>query len=297
MAWILFTLMAAFMQAWRNALQARLGKKVNVVGVTLARFLWASPIAALYLLGLYLWQPQPLPNPTVPLIGFITGAAGTQILATALMVKLFKMNNYAVGAGLAKSEALVAAILGMMFFGTDLSLLGWLGVFTGGVAVFLLSTRGHWRSISLATVLLGLACGASFAITSLWIREATLVVGLPFPHRAAWILLLVITLQTIILVGYLWLRDPQTLTALFQNGKLTVAISLCSCLGSLGWFSAMALQNVPFVKTLGQVEVFFMLLISAWWLKEKPGWREISGLLLIALAATLVLWADQVPKA
>ena len=28
------------------------------------------------------------------------------------MVKLFKMNNFAVGAGLAKSEALMAAILG-----------------------------------------------------------------------------------------------------------------------------------------------------------------------------------------
>ena len=55
------------------------------------------------------------------------------------MVVLFKQNNYAVGAGLAKSEALVAAILGMLFFGSTLSLLGWLGVAIGGLAVLLLS--------------------------------------------------------------------------------------------------------------------------------------------------------------
>ncbi len=35
--WIFFTLMAAFMQAWRYAFQSRLSRDVNVVGVTLAR--------------------------------------------------------------------------------------------------------------------------------------------------------------------------------------------------------------------------------------------------------------------
>ena len=45
--WILFTLMAAFMQAWRNAFQKQLSTTVDVYGVTLARFLFGFPLAIL----------------------------------------------------------------------------------------------------------------------------------------------------------------------------------------------------------------------------------------------------------
>ncbi len=287
--WIAFTLLAAFMQAWRNALQSQLSASVNVAGVTLARFLWAGPLAGLYLTFLYLWQPQPWPEPNRTFVGFVVGAALMQILATGLMVKLFQLKNFAVGAGLAKSEALVAAVLGTLLFGTHLSPLGWLGVAIGAVAVMLLSSHGHWRQLSLSTVLLGLACGSAFALTSLWVREASLHLTLPFPHRAAWVLLLVISLQTVLLVGYLGWRDRPTLAALWARPKLVGAISLTSCLGSIGWFSAMSLQAVPYVKTLGQVEVFFTLMLSAFWLRQRVRVREYLGLFLIALAAVIVI--------
>ncbi|MBF4364627.1 multidrug transporter, partial [Vibrio anguillarum] len=78
----------------------------------------------LYLITLYHFIPAKLPTLSLTFIAFIIGASLMQIVATALMVKLFKLNNYAVGAGLAKSEALVAAILGMIFFGTHLTGLG-----------------------------------------------------------------------------------------------------------------------------------------------------------------------------
>lgn len=113
--WIFFTLLAAFMQAWRNAFQSQLSKEVKVAGVTLARFIWAGPIAALYLGLLYLWDNVELPHFTAEFIGFIVGASMMQILATGLMVKLFQQQNFAIGAGLAKSEAIVAAILGTFF--------------------------------------------------------------------------------------------------------------------------------------------------------------------------------------
>ncbi len=73
---------------------------------------------------------------------------------------------------------------------------------------------------------------------------------------------------------------------------MTLAISISSCLGSIGWFSAMSLTAVPYVKTLGQVEVFFMMLISSLWLKQrvKVKVKDMGGLVLIALAAVLVLW-------
>ena len=291
MTWIAFTILAAFMQAWRNAFQAELGKSVAVLGVTLARFLWASPIAALYLVVLYQFQPAPLPTPSWELAKFGCGAAMMQIIATALMVKLFKLNNYAVGAGLAKSEAIAAAILGVCFFGTRLSALGWLGVLVGGVAVFLLSSKGKLQGLSITTVVLGILCGTSFAITSLWVREASLTLLLPHTHRAAWVLLSVLCLQTIVLSGYLIAVDLPTFQGLFRHWKLALAVSVSSCIGSTGWFSAMALQNVPYVKTLGQIEVFFMLAIGTWWLKQKPARKDGLGLILIAIAAILVLCA------
>lgn len=288
--WILLTLLAAFMQAWRNAFQSQLSKEVSVAGVTLARFIWAGPIATVYLVGLYLWQDVGIPDFSGRFIGFILGASAMQILATGLMVKLFKQQNFAIGAGLAKSEAVVAAILGTVFFGTHLSPLGWSGVLLGGVAIFLLSAKQGLRSLSLNTVLIGLACGTSFALTSLWVREASLCLNIGFPHSAAWVLLFVISLQTLVLVSYLLLKDKSTLAALWQRPKLTLLTSTASCLGSIGWFSAMSLQAVPYVKTLGQVEVFFMILIATFWLKEKVKIKDMLGLVLIAMAAILVMW-------
>ncbi|BCV54937.1 DMT family transporter [Shewanella algae] len=288
--WIIFTLMAAFMQAWRNAFQSRLSRDVNVAGVTLARFVYAGPLAAVYLLSLYAWQDAGLPQLGHGALQYIIGAALAQILATALMVKLFQLQNFAVGAGLAKSEALVAAVLGSLFFGTALTVTGWLGVLVGTVAVFLLSTHGGLKGLSFKTLLLGLGCGSAFALTSLWVREASLVLGLPFPHRAAWVLLLVILLQTLLLLAWLLIKDKETLKKLWQRPRLTLAISISSCLGSIGWFSAMSLTAVPYVKTLGQVEVFFMMLISSLWLKQRVKVKDMGGLVLIALAAVLVLW-------
>ena len=288
--WIIFTLMAAFMQAWRNAFQSRLSRDVNVAGVTLARFVYAGPLAAVYLLSLYAWQDAGLPQLGHGALQYIIGAALAQILATALMVKLFQLQNFAVGAGLAKSEALVAAVLGSLFFGTALTVTGWLGVLVGTVAVFLLSTHGGLKGLSFKTLLLGVGCGSAFALTSLWVREASLVLGLPFPHRAAWVLLLVILLQTLLLLAWLLIKDKETLKKLWQRPRLTLAISISSCLGSIGWFSAMSLTAVPYVKTLGQVEVFFMMLISSLWLKQRIKVKDMGGLVLIALAAVLVLW-------
>ncbi|MFB9134017.1 multidrug transporter [Vibrio olivae] len=290
MTWIIFTCFAAFCQAWRNALQSKLSGELNVVGTTLARFLWASPLALIYLVTLYQVQPVELPTLTLTSSAFVIAAAVMQIVATGLMVLLFKQKNFAIGAGLAKCEAPVAALLGTLFFGTTLTYWGWLGVFAGGVAVIILSSPERIKHISLKTVIIGLACSSAFALTSLWVREASLSLHLPFPHSAAWILFSVITLQTLILVSYLLMRDRMTLGKMFALRRPVMLTSLMSFLGSLGWFSAMSLQSVPYVKTLGQIEIFFMMLISAFWLKERARRKDFFALCLVAVAAVLVMF-------
>lgn len=288
--WIPFTLFAAFMQAWRNAFQKKLSQDVNATGVTLARFIFAWPLAALYLWLLYYWQPVTAPQFTVGFYGYIGLTALSQIVATILMVKLFKLKNYAIGVGLAKSEAILAAILGALFFASVLTPLAWFGVLLGGIAVFYLS-GSSLRQLSWLTLLTGLGSGLAFALASLFARESTLALGLPFPHGAAWVVLLVISLQTLILLGWLLATDRKTLAALFQRFSLTLLISTCSCLGTIGWFTAMSLESVAMVKTVGQIEVLFTLLISMFFFKEKLKTRDKQGLLLIVLAAICVVWA------
>lgn len=293
MTWVFFTVLAAFMQAFRNAFQKKLSVSVPVLGVTLARFLFGAPLAALYLCCLYQFGDAPAAPAQLPtmFVVYAVAAALMQIVATSLMVKVFTFNNYAIGAGLAKSEAIFAAILGVMFFASSLTPLGWLGVMVGAVAVFLLSGLRTVRDIDGRTLLYGAGSGLSFALTSLWVREASLSLGLPFPYGAAWVLLLVLSIQTLSLLLYLALRSPETLQKMRLQPKLVLITSVASCIGSLGWFTAMSLQTVPLVKTLGQIEVLFTLLISVFWLKEKLKSQDLWGLALIVLAAVLVMWA------
>jgi drug/metabolite transporter (DMT)-like permease len=289
--WIPFTIFAALMQSWRNAFQNRLSKEVSTAGVTLARFIWASPLAALYLALLYWVRPVAVPAFDGPFVLRVLAAGVSQIFATALMVQLFHQRNYAIGVGLAKSEAVIAAVLGALFFSAPLTWLAWLGVIIGGVAVWLMSHAGPVRELPLKTVATGLGSGLAFALTTLWVREAALMLELTFPHSAAWVLLWVISIQTLILVTWLLWRDPATLRALWQRPKAVMTISLFSCLGSLGWFTAMSLETVAMVKTLGQIEVLFTLAISARWFREKLGRRDLLGLAFIVVGAVCVIVA------
>lgn len=289
--WVPFVILAALMQSWRNAFQRKLSQKqVPTLGVTLARFILAPPMAALYLIILYQWQPEAgLPSFQLPVCAIMLVAAVSQIIATNLMVKVFELKNYAIGVGLAKSEAVIAAVLGVIWFSAPLTILGWVGVGVGGVAVFLLSGFDSVRSFSIKTALYGLGSGLCFALTSLWVREASLLLGLRFPFSAAWVLFVVLSLQTVLLMSWLLISQKETLKALFQEPTLMSLTSLASFLGSVGWFTAMSLEKVPLVKTLGQIEIFFTLLISYFWFREKLRRTDLLGLILIVIAAICVL--------
>ena len=291
MSWVFFTLSAVVLQTFRNALQSKLSANMSTSGVTLARFLFAPPIALTYLLLLYAFSNQDIPEFSLKFIFLVLLASLMQIFATSLMVILFKQKNFSVGAGLAKSEALVAGVLGTVFFGSQLTLFGWVGILVGAAAIFVLSGGGRKGQLSLKTVIIGLACGTCFALTSLFVREASHLLNVPFPHSAAWVLVWVLCIQTTLLVSYIAVKNRSTFTTLKNNAKMTLATSIISCFGTICWFSAVSLHHVAYVKTLGQVEVLLTMLVATFWLKNKVQKHEILGLLLIAAAAILVMWA------
>lgn len=291
MSWVFFTLSAVVLQTFRNALQSKLSANMSTSGVTLARFLFAPPIALIYLLLLYIFSNQDIPEFSLKFVLLVLLASVMQISATSLMVILFKQKNFSVGAGLAKSEALVAGVLGTVFFGSQLSLFGWIGILVGAAAIFVLSGGGRKGQLSIKTVIIGLACGTCFALTSLFVREASHLLNVPFPHSAAWVLVWVLCIQTTLLVSYIAVKNRSTFIALKNNVKMTLATSIISCFGTICWFSAVSLHHVAYVKTLGQVEVLLTMLVATFWLKNKVQKHEILGLLLIAAAAILVMWA------
>lgn len=288
--WIWFTLLAAIAQAGRNAFQKQLSVNVPTLGVTLARFFYAVPLASGYLIFLY-WHDDTFIIPTFTPLFFVyaIGAGLAQIWATSLMVQLFHLKNYAIGVGLAKSEAVWAALLGVLFFGVTISAIGWLGVILGGVAIFLMTGSGNFRQLSWKTLFLGIASGLCFALTSLWVREASLQLNSHYLISAAWVLFTVISFEAVLLVLYLALFQPETLRKFFQFPKLGILTSLFSFLGSFGWFNAMSLNHVAFVKTLGQIEICFILGISYFIFKERLKIQDFAGLILVVVAAILVI--------
>lgn len=111
----------------------------------------------------------------------------------------------------------------------------------------------------------------------------------PLFLSAAWVLFSVISFEAVILVIYLALLQKETLIKFFRFPKLGMLTSLFSFLGSFGWFNAMSLNHVAFVKTLGQVEIFFILGISYFVFKERLKIQDFIGLILVVIAAILVV--------
>jgi drug/metabolite transporter (DMT)-like permease len=62
-------------------------------------------------------------------------------------------------------------------------------------------------------------------------------------------------------------------------------------LGSAGWFTAMTLQNVAYVRAVGQVELIFTFLTAILIFRESIRWTELLGTALI-IAGILFLLVD-----
>jgi uncharacterized membrane protein len=60
-------------------------------------------------------------------------------------------------------------------------------------------------------------------------------------------------------------------------------------MGSACWFSAFALQNAAYVRTLGQVELVFTFIASYFFFKERSSRAEIGGIVLIVTGIILLL--------
>ncbi len=138
--------------------------------------------------------------------------------------------------------------------------------------------------------LVGLATGFLFCLSYLFLREATLVLGEGSrPWRAAWTVVIVTGMQVLGLGLWLAATEVREFTRLPGLLRPSLFIGLTSAIGSVGWFTAMALQNASYVKAVGQVEVIFTVLISTLYFRERISAPEYVGIATIVAGVLLFL--------
>ncbi|PVB59390.1 DMT family transporter [Labrenzia sp. 011] len=290
--WIPITIAAAFCQNLRTALQKHLKGRLGTTGATFIRFGYGVPFAALYVAFLHFGLGHPLPDPTVTML--LAGALGglAQILATFLLIHLFSFRNFAVGTAYSKTEPIQAALFGFVVLGEQVSLTAAVCILIGitGVIVITLArvpmTRSAVRSSLIGRpALIGLSSAALFGASAVAYRTASLSLdGTTVAMQAAFALVYATSLQTFVMAAWMALREPDQLRASLSAWRSAVWVGLAGVAGSVGWFTAMTLQNVAYVRALAQIELVFTFLASWLFFKEVIAKSEILGCALIVLA-------------
>jgi drug/metabolite transporter (DMT)-like permease len=292
--WVLVALAAAAVQTARFALQKTLkGAGLSAAGATFSRFLYAAPLA-LAVSAVALWVTDAALPPLTPRfwVFAVIGGLG-QIVATMATVQLFSERNFAVGIAFTKTEPLLVALFSFVLLGERISSAGFAAILVGAAGVVLLSWRtggGRLALFNRATGL-GLLAGALFGLAAIGYRGATLELALDDAFlRAVLTLAAVTTFQTAAMALYLRIAAPGEMTRVVAHWRVTGLVGLTGMLGSLGWFTAFALQNAAYVRALGQIELVFSLLVSWFIFNDRSTRRELAGMaLLLASIVALVL--------
>ncbi|MBX2878970.1 MAG: DMT family transporter [Granulosicoccus sp.] len=298
MSWILLTFFAALMQSVRTAGQKSLSVTVSPMAATMVRYVFGLPFGIVYLCVVVNLIPDQAVNSLVfskRFFSYAVAAAALQILATALLIEVFRTRNFAVGTSYAKTEAIMTAILGVLLFAEHLSFLAWISIVIGVVGLIAISLSsanvGELIHKGNQAALLGIGSGFCFALTSLFLREASLSLGGHAYLTAAVTLVFMVSLQSVLCLLWLWLRDAGQFAKLRPLLPICLFVGLTSVAGSVGWFTAMTLQNAAYVKALGQVEFLFTLLITGRIFRETISPIEGGGMFLIIASVCLLFLA------
>ena len=283
--WILATLAAALVQTGRFALQKRLtGVGLTATGATYARFLWSAPLAAV---GVLLWcraTGQGVPAMPSSFLGHAAVGGLSQVLATVATVRLLSLRHFAVGITFAKTEVLLAALVGFAVLGERLGpgALAALGVGFAGLAVLAPPPKDLGRGFLGGGAALGLGAGLLFAVSAVSYRAAALALLEGGTLLRAGLTLAVVTgLQAAGMTAWLLWRDRGEIGRVARGWRGTGPVGLLSVLGSFCWFTAFTLQSAALVKAVGQVELVASLLVGRLAFAETPRPRELAGIALL----------------
>lgn len=286
--------MAAFSQNLRFMLQKRLkDTRLSATGATFARFVYSAPLVAVLMAGYFAVTGGEVPRPDARFFAFAFTGGIAQILATICVVALFAERNFAVGITFKKTEVVLTALTGLLVLGEGVGMAGALAIGIGFFGLILLSDPPEggqgWRRFFNKAAALGLGAGLLFSFSAIGYRGASLSLGVEdVVARAGFTLAVVTAFQSLVMAGWMVLREKGEITRVFKAWRVGVLVGLSSMIGSFCWFTAFTLQNAALVKALGQIELLFSYAATLFVFREKVSGREYAGTALI-LASVLVL--------
>ncbi|MCA8926852.1 MAG: DMT family transporter [Alphaproteobacteria bacterium] len=297
--WVPVTIGAAFLQNVRSAIQKHLKGRLSTTGATFVRFGFGMPVAIAYVLILHYVFHLPWPEPNATFAGYVVLGGLTQILATFLLVYLFGLRNFAVGTAYSKTEAIQAAVFGFVILGDPLSMGAGVAIIIGFAGVVMISvahtalTAGSLVAATFSrTALIGLLSGALFGVSAVGYRGGSLAIGGGpdgFLMQAGFTLMWATIFQTIIMLAYMRWKEPGQTLAVARAWRPASLVGLAGVLGSVCWFTAMTIQSVAYVRSLGQIELIFTFASSYFIFKERPNKAETFGVILIAVGIVVLL--------
>ena len=291
--WALFTVIAAFSQTVRNAAQRQLTATLGSGGATHVRFLFGFPFGLLFLLGVLLAGGTGLPRPPAAFWPWVLDGALTQVAATALMLAAMRERSFVVTIAYIKTEPVQVALFGLLLLGDAVTPALALAILIATVGVVVMSVKPGASAGGLRPTLLGLAAGAMFGLSAVGFRGAILSLGLPsYLMAATFTLVIGLALQSVLLSGYLGLREPKVLAGIMRAWRPSLFAGFVGALASQFWFLAFALATAASVRTLALVEVIFAQAISRFAFKQPTTAREAFGIALIVVGCVLLIWAS-----
>lgn len=291
--WIMISVFGALMQAVRTAAQKTLNQTMSNLGTTYVRSLVGLPVMIAFLVGVLVFVQPGVPHMSPAFLLHTFAGALSQVLATMLLIYLFKLRNFAIGTMLIKVDIVMTALIGTLLFSETLSVMGVTALFVvlAGVLLITLGKVGVDKlkggdgsivtSMSGRATQVALGSAFFFTLSYLFLREATLqIMPGDFLWRAGWTVVLATAMQTLGLSVYVLAKEPMVIRQLWPNRHIISFIGLTSALGSIAWFSAFAIQNASYVRAVGQIEIVFTLLISWAYFKERLTNTELAGIAL-----------------
>ncbi len=288
--WVVFTVVGATAQTFRNAAQRSLTDTLGTVGATHVRFLFGLPFGLIALAVVYL-AAGGLPTPNPVSLGWTVWGALTQILATALMLAAMRERSFVVTIAYTKTEPIQVALFAVVFLGEHVSLTVAVAILvaTAGVLVLSWPARTTGDAFSWRPAGLGLISGGLFALSAVAFRGGILALDTPdFVPAATLTLAMALAFQTILLTGWLAVRKPDVLLAIFRAWRRSLAAGFMGAFASEMWFLAFALQNPAKVRTLGLVEILVAGLVSRRLFAQSPSLREVAGMALVVAGIVLL---------
>jgi drug/metabolite transporter (DMT)-like permease len=290
--WAVFTIIAAFFQTLRNAMQRELTGSLGTVGATHVRFLFGFPFALIFLIGLMLYTGAPLPRPGWTFWPWVIDGAFAQVAATALMLLAMGERSFVVTIAYLKTEPIEVAIFGFIFLGDVVTGPMMVAILMATAGVVIMSTKPGGMVGGIRPTLLGLASGGMFALSAIGYRGGILSLALPnYVMAATFTLLIGLVMQAVVLSLYLWLRQPSVLMAIVRSWKPSLFAGFAGAVASQFWFLAFALTTAASVRTLALVEVLFAQLIARFAFGQKTTAREGIGMVLVVCGVVLLILA------